>query len=281
MSSTIATNIQRIRQISPPKGEFGDLLRVVGDDQTDLMSLVELIDLCPMVTARLLQCANSAYFGQGGRIHSVREAVIRVLGLQLTRSLTLAFLLSDSFDTDQAPNFDPHRHWFTALVTANLASEMAANLRHKYSAPGIYTAGLIHNIGLQALTHAFPEEMNHALQSSTETLAQKTQALFNLDHYQAGALLVRNWKLPKAIVEPLYYLRNPNYQGENWQSVQLLRLSSHLATIFYNKDTYALRNYKAPSELITQPYLEKAIFGIEEQLATMEEISQILTYSQN
>lgn len=278
MASNIAANIQQIRQIPAPGGEFGELLRAVSDDQANLTDLVDLLDLCPLISARLLQCANSAYFGQGGRIYSVREAVIRVLGLSLTRSLTLAFVLADSFDAKKVPNFDSQRHWYTAIVTASLAQEMAPSLRSKIDAPAIYTTGLIHNIGIQALIHTFPEQMNELLvPTRKQSLAELTRKMIGIDHYQAGALLVRSWNLPKEIVEPIYYLRNAHYDGSSCQLSRLIRLCSKLATILYESDTYTLRNYQAPEELISQPFMDKAVFSVEEQLSTLRQVSQILT----
>lgn len=101
--------------------------------------------------------------------------------------------------------------------------------------------------------------------------------MLGIDHYQAGALLVRSWNLPKEIVEPIYYLRNANYDGPSNQLSRLIRLCSKLATILYEGDTYALRNFMAPEELVSQPFMDKAIFSVEEQLSTLVQVSQILT----
>jgi HD-like signal output (HDOD) protein len=276
MSSVIATSIRNIRKIPAPPEQFGEILQIIGDDQANLMLLVDLIELSPTITARLLQVANSAFFGQRNPIDNVREAVIRVLGLSLTRSLTLAFFLTDRLNTKNVPNFDPRRHWFNAIVTAKLAHEMGPSLRPKIELSAIYTTGLLHNIGLLALVQSFPKQMNELLKKDNIPLAQKTQQLFRTDHYQAGALLVKSWKLPKNISEPIALLRNIHYTGKNAQVAHLIRLSTELATIFYEKDTFALRNYRAPSELIPQPFVDKAIFAIEEQLPVIEEFSQIV-----
>lgn len=276
MGSIIAANIRDIRTIPAPPEQFGQILKIIGDDQTNLMLLVDLIEYSPTITARLLHVANSAFFGQRRPIVNVREAIIRVLGLSLTRSLTLAFFLTDRLNTKIVPNFDPHRHWFTAIVTAKLAHEMGPSLRPKIEIAPLYTTGLLHNIGLLALVQSFPKQMNELLKNGTIPLAVKTRDLFHIDHYQAGALLVKSWKLPNNISEPIALLRNIHYTGRNSQVAHLIRLSAELATIFYEKDTFALRNYRAPNGLITQPFVDKAIFAIEEQLPVIEEFSQIV-----
>lgn len=280
MSSVIATSIREIRKIPAPPEQFGEILQIIGDDQANLMLLVDLIEYSPSIAARLLQVSNSAYFGQRKPIDNVREAIIRVLGLSLTRSLTLAFFLNDRLNTKLVPNFDPRRHWFNAIITAKIAQEMGPDLRPNIELSALYTAGLLHNIGLLALVQTFPKKMNELLKKDNIPLSQKTQQHFHIDHYQAGALLVKSWKLPKNISEPISRLRNIHYNGKNSQVPHLIRLSAEIATIFYEKDTYALRNYRAPSELINQPFVDKAIFAIEEQLPIIEEFSQIVIQQQ-
>lgn len=280
MSSVIASSIRDIRKIPPPPEQFGEILQLIGDDQANLMLLVDLIEYSPSVSARLLQVANSAFFGQRRPIDNVREAVIRVLGLSLTRSLTLAFFLTDRLNTKTVPNFDAHRHWFNAILTAKLALELGPNLRPKIELTALYTTGLLHNIGLLALVQTFPQQMNDLLKKDTISLTKKTVDLFRMDHYQAGGLLVKSWQLPESISEPISLLRNMHYNGKNFQIAHLIRLCSELANIFYDKDTFALRNYKAPSELVTQPYVDKAIFAIEEQLPIIDEFSKIVIQQQ-
>lgn len=280
MSSVIATSIRDVRKIPPPPEQFSGILQIIGDDQANLTVLVDLIEYCPTIVVRLLRVANSAFFGQRRPIDNVREAVIRVLGLSLTRSLTLAFFLTDRLNTKNVPNFDPHRHWFNAIVTAKLAHEMGPILRPKIETSPLYTTGLLHNIGLLALVQSFPQQMNELLKKDSVPLAKKTQDLFSIDHYQAGALLVKSWQLPNNISEPIARLRNIHYTGKNAQATHLIRISAEIATIFYEKDTFALRNYRAPTDLISQPFVDKAIFAIEEQLPIIEEFSQIVIQHQ-
>lgn len=280
MSSVIATSILNIRQIAPPPEQFGEILQIIGDDQADLMSLVDLIDHCPTVTARLLQVANSAFFGQRRTIDNVREAIIRVLGLSLTRSLTLAFFLTDRLNTKAVPNFDAERHWFCAIVTAKMAHEIGPTLRPKIELQALYTTGLLHNIGLLALVQTFPTQMNHLLKRDNTPLSQKTTELFRLDHYQAGALLVKSWGLPKNISDPISLLRNIHYTGPNYQVAQLIRICAEISSIFYDQDTFALRNYRALNSVVHQPFIDKAIFSIEEQMPAIKEFSKIVIQQQ-
>ena len=91
-------NIRQIKQLPPPRGISQQIIQVVANDQVDLNDLVSIINKCPAITTKILSCANSAYFGQRAQITTVREAIIRVLGLKLTCSLSLAMALTESFN---------------------------------------------------------------------------------------------------------------------------------------------------------------------------------------
>jgi len=75
-------------------------------------------------------------------------------------------------------------------------------------------------------------------------------------------------------------LRNTHYNGKHCQTAQLIRICAELATIFYERDTVSLRNYRAANPVVHQPFINKAIFSIEEQLPVIEEFSKIVIQQQ-
>ena len=168
-------NLRKIRQIPPPDAIAQEIIRVVSNDQLDLIDLVSVIDKSPTITANILRCANSAYYSQRREISTVREAIIRVLGLSITGSLALAMSLSSHFKTEKNTNFDRERYWFNAVTTAGISQEMAhhVRVRTKPDPATAYTAGLLYNIGLQALLYVFPEQMETILSGSSSTLRER------------------------------------------------------------------------------------------------------------
>ena len=66
-----------------------------------------------------------------------------------------------------------YSHW----VTATMAREMAPRLKQPLdNASALYTAGMLHNLGVAALAHCFPEQMNQALMTDTISLVEKNPA---------------------------------------------------------------------------------------------------------
>ena len=93
---------------SPPvlDASVQNLLQAVQDPYVDMHGLVDQIEQQPAMAARLIGLANSALYSPKQPISSVTDAVIRILGMDLTRGIVLGFLLSNVFTTDACGAFD-------------------------------------------------------------------------------------------------------------------------------------------------------------------------------
>ena len=94
-------------------------------------------------------------------VRSISDAIIRLLGLNLVRDLSLSLILSQPFDVRRCPGFDPMRYWKHAMMTATFAQALAPSVQAE-DAPSpseAYLGGLLHNLGLLALVHVAPDAM--------------------------------------------------------------------------------------------------------------------------
>jgi HD-like signal output (HDOD) protein len=188
-----------------------EILAVLADDQADLEEIAAIVETYPELTTRILRCANSAYYGHRGKIQSVAEAIIRVLGLSMTKALALSLSLESSLRVQSCPGFSEERHWYLSVLTAHLARALTALHRGApLPAPGAaYAAGLLHNLGTRALVVLYPEEMNRVLTSGEADQRALTLELLDVDAEQAGALLARRWGLPEPLSEAIAQCRSP------------------------------------------------------------------------
>lgn len=221
----------RLKEIPPPDAMSQEIIRVAGDEQVDMEEIVRLINQSPELAARILRVANSAYYGHRGLIHSVDQAVIRVLGLSITKSLTLALALSGSFQWRNCPNFQGERHWFLAILTANLSQSLAPSLQveEKPHPATAYTAGLIHNLGILALTQLFPEQMGRVFAAKDASETDRRLQKLGLDHHLAGSWLAKTWGLPESLIRAIAFYGDPSYRGPCWPLVQLVGFSATVA----------------------------------------------------
>lgn len=181
-----------------------ELLAMAQDDLASLEDMAALVERDPVLTAKLLNIACSAYYGlpPGTRI---RDAVIRVFGVDRLRYLALSVLAASGFSTAHCPAFSMGHFWLVSLAVAQLASEgIRLQGRSQEQQADIYLAGLLHAIGRLVLVQCFPVKMQQLLAqldqapAPQEMLAMEKLRL-GVDASEAGALLVAKWQLPRTV----------------------------------------------------------------------------------
>ncbi len=224
----------RLKDLPPAPGMLQEALRVVGDEKAALRDVAAVIERSPELVARILRCANSSYYGQRRRIVTVEEAIIRVLGLSTTKGLVVAMSLSNAFNLRACPNFQIERHWLTALVTADLSEKLAVHLDPPVplAAGTAYAAGLLHNLGLLALVHTFPRELDAIFAAGS--VAEGIRREFDLSHQEAGAQLALRWGLPEVLLQAAAHNADPAYRGAGWRLAALVGLSKAIAEALYD-----------------------------------------------
>lgn len=201
----------------PPAPKIaGKLIETLDDPEADLQTLAELIETDPVLTAKIIRQANSAFFGLLRPVSHPREA-IGMLGLVKVRAMALAALLQDGFD--HATGIDLETFWRYSLTTANLARYVAAPLGVEDNA--VYTAGLIHAIGELVMHVGMPEamaEVNERLSPFDLRRAELEHKVFGYDYAAVGAALAREWRFPKRMVAGLQNHLHP-FDDENIEPI--------------------------------------------------------------
>ena len=116
------------------------------------------------VCAKVLQLVNSAYFGLGQKIVSMRPAVT-YLGVEIIKSLVLGCTSFSDKAISEVKGFSPDRLQHHSMLTALLAKKIVGN---PALADAAFTAGLLHDIGALVLLHAAPPDYVRALERKKE-----------------------------------------------------------------------------------------------------------------
>lgn len=223
MSTTAATKAssteisRSIVALPPLPATAREILASFGDEFIEADKVATVVEGDPGISAKLLGLANSAYFGLAEPVNNIREAIVRVIGVETVRSLVLAMAIQRSFSWNDCRGFDAERFWVQSLLTAEcckrmvsadaLASEAVRNMA--------YSAGLCHNLGLMALAHIQPKRTSTVLQAHLEqpesgNLGRLFFAEFEFNHKMITAELARLWSLPKPMVAAYYYRAFPD-----------------------------------------------------------------------
>jgi HD-like signal output (HDOD) protein len=161
------------------------------------------------MTAKVLQLANSAFFGRTRQVSHLDEA-ISYLGLNTLKALALSADAMEAFQpTRDIAGFSIERLQAHTGLTARIARELVEAGRDGDSA---VAAALIHDVGILVLASRAPEYLAAVL----ERAEREGRALFEVEreergftHADVGAHLLGLWGLPPAIVEAVAYHHRP------------------------------------------------------------------------
>lgn len=231
----LRVGIQELEELPPLPQNLQHLLEAATNDEIDIGAFAKLIEQDPAMTARVMGIANSAYFAQRVPVRSVADAMIRVLGLPLVKSLVVSIAVSGAFDPDRCPLFDAEKYWLKALLTAGLARTLARMLEieERPMPDTAYLCGLLHEIGLLVLTHIDPRAMGEVFEaaraSPEKPLIQIEADIIGLNHCDAGALMASRWHLPEEVSVALGHQFDPEYAGPHWSESALVGVCTHWA----------------------------------------------------
>ncbi len=215
---TLPNVFLRINQlVEDPNSSIADIARAVSQD--------------PSFTVRLLQVANSPFYGFSSSIDTVAKA-ISVIGTSQIRSLALSMSVAKSFadlpnDLVSMDNF--WRHSLYCAVIARILARQAG----KCDPEAVFTAGLLHDIGDLIIFNRLPEQAKEALllvldQVDDLPIYEAEQQVLGFDHSQVGMELARQWHLPPILEECIGY---HHYIGEAKLHPREVALV-HLANVF-------------------------------------------------
>jgi putative nucleotidyltransferase with HDIG domain len=191
--------VQIMQELNSPDCEIGRVADIIARDAG--------------MTAKILQLANSAFFGVRGRVATPSDAIFR-LGLDVVKALALSVQVFSSFETDHVKRLKLTRVWPHSLSTASLARKIA--VRQK-AASGVvdmtFTAGLLHDVGKLILAANIPDEYYEVLTRAADAEVKDWQAeyiVFGVTHAEVGAYLIGLWGLPDSLVEAIACHHRPD-----------------------------------------------------------------------
>lgn len=256
---------QRILSLSPD-AEVGELARI--------------IEQSPEIAARLIGMANAAYFGWPGGVWTIHDAIYKVLGIKLVKSLAIGMAMGTSFDVGKCRGFRPEQYWFTAVVTAQLAQGLFPSLPYamRYELENLHMDGLLHNLGIAVLAHLFPQELSRALRmqpgDEAAPTTERIRSCLGVDQMQAGSWLARKWHLPRNIVLTMEHHKEPGYRGDFWPTVQLVAYCERQAQRLYSTGNMEIEPGMAALLGLKEDAADKICLAIEGQL---EEIKAMVS----
>jgi putative nucleotidyltransferase with HDIG domain len=183
------------------------VLRTCNEPDACANDLNRVISLDPVLTGRVLQLINSAYYSLPSKVNSLTRAII-LLGINTVKNLVLSFAVFQSFSQrDSFRAFTADQFWTHSLCTAAAAKLLAAGRgvplaeREEY-----FVAGLMHDIGKIPLNRLFPDAYREAVAAAHESgqgMRCEENLQIGVDHCRVGHMIARKWQLSPALTAAL------------------------------------------------------------------------------
>jgi len=195
------------------------ILELVTDEEVDLDQLAGIVEENASLTALVIGLANSAYFSSPTDIHRVSDAIIKVLGMRMVRSVILSVVLGRSLDLSKCAAFSKVDYWTDSLTTGRYCQYLAmkSDIRKRINVDQAYLCGLLANFGQLVLIHHYPREMNQILSEDNGNLSEllaKEEHLLGVHQGHAVSLMARRWLLPENTAICLQHCYEGSYEGE-------------------------------------------------------------------
>lgn len=179
--------------------------------------LGKLIEQDPSLSAQLISWACSSYYGYEGKITSVEDAIIKVLGFDLVMNIALGIAIGQVMNVSNIGKLGLIKHWRHSLYAASLIELIVKNMpvTIKPYRGLAYLCGLLHNFGHLLLGQVFPQQFHilnqMILANPYVSILAIEQYLFDTNHQKIGAWLMNIWHMPEELTLTVAHHHDGNY----------------------------------------------------------------------
>jgi HD-like signal output (HDOD) protein/prolyl-tRNA editing enzyme YbaK/EbsC (Cys-tRNA(Pro) deacylase) len=233
-SLRIKQRLEDTLELPPLPQSAQDIIKLRSNPDSSSDELANIIERDPSLSAQVVSWASSSFYNAPGKIKSVHDAIIRVLGFDMVMNLAMGLALGKTLKVpkDEPKGYAPY--WHHAMWVALGTTAIISKIEHAYR-PGYglsYLSGLLHNFGYMVLAHVFPPhfslicryiEANPHLDSS-----YIEHFLLGITREQMGSQLMSVWNMPEEVIIALRHQKNGDFDGVNAEYANLLNVTQSL-----------------------------------------------------
>ena len=213
MMEDIYKLIRGIKGLPPAPQVLPRILEALSCDSTTLDEMGELIALEPVLTAKLLQYSNSAYYRGTELVSSVPEAIGRV-GFQTVFTLVSSATSHQNIKLPANCGLDAAKLWKHSVTTAFSCKFIAEDINLNSNL--LFTGGMLHDIGRVVIANSKGAEYGQLLVEAFAKMASTCEyerTAYGFTHADVGACLLETWKLPPLLTESVCFHHCPVIAG--------------------------------------------------------------------
>lgn len=230
----IKQRLEETLELPPLSDTAQRIIKLRVNPNADISDLAQIVETDPSLAAQVVSWAASPYYSAPGKIKSIHDAIVRVLGFDMVLNLALDLSLGK---TMTIPKEGPHGtlpYWQQAVyMAATIEGLVTAIPRdHRPSFGMAYLCGLLHNFGYLILAEVFPPYFHSYCEMSDANPHVTHQAierhLIGVTREQLSSTLMSLWSMPEEVVTGLRHQHNPSFRGEYHQYAKLIFVAQRL-----------------------------------------------------
>lgn len=154
----IQKRLEETIEIPPLADTAQKIIKLRVDPNASIDDITGVVETDPALAAQVVSWAASPYYGSPGKIRSVEDAIVRVLGFDLVINLALGLALGKTLSLPKDHPQQATPYWQQSIYTAAIIEGLTRAMpRAERPEAGLtYLAGLLHNFGYLLLAHVFP-----------------------------------------------------------------------------------------------------------------------------
>lgn len=187
--------LDSLKKLPAMSASAGRLLGRLSRKDCDVADVAALIEKDPVLSAQVVQSANSAAFKRTHQVESVRHAIVMV-GLGTVRRFALIQTISNLFSRRRpADNFSMTRFNLHSVAVGTMM-EVLAEEAPLEDAAGAFLSGLFHDVGSLLIAVAMPDQYESVLALAAVTgreLVDCEEGVLGTNHAELSALALEYW----------------------------------------------------------------------------------------
>lgn len=221
--------IDRIDSLPPAPRVLPRLLSALGDTETELNQVVDLVAIDTVLTASVLRTCNSAYFGTARPAEDVSEAVQR-LGFQTLYRTVAVVSGANCFKLPKPVRLDMDRLWRHSVTVAFAAQFVAEDTG--LDSGLLFTAGILHDLGKVVLAGVKAEASTLPAPGTLEANGDALDleiATYGFSHAEVGGRMLERWHFSDQLAASVRCHHDPAAGGDAARFAACISLADTLA----------------------------------------------------
>jgi putative nucleotidyltransferase with HDIG domain len=211
----VKESIEKMPTLSPLTHK---IIQIANDKTSSAQDLTDIIQLDPVLTAKVIKMVNSAYFGLPQKVKSLKQAIV-MLGLNTVKNVALSTSLVGNVKIKEKTNLSSDDFWQhslgVAVASKLIAKELGVDAQYLEE---YFIAGLIHDIGKVLINNFFSKEMNQILEISAErkmSILDIEKSVLKLTHEEIGIAIGKKWNFETPLLYAVGKHHDPILTGSS------------------------------------------------------------------